>query len=96
LYILDFKAQRDDGGEEVGLRRISCNVLFVPYVHPFTQMFLLVVNQGSKASEIILEGFADKLADSIVKGQSSIGDWSSEGGAKINVSRAYQSPGIRF
>jgi len=42
--------------------------------------------QGSKASEVILEGFADKLADIIVKGQSSIGDWSSERDAKINVS----------
>jgi len=40
---------------------------------------------GSKASEMILEGFADKLADIIVKGQASIGDWSSSAGAKINL-----------
>ncbi|KIM71298.1 hypothetical protein PILCRDRAFT_830435 [Piloderma croceum F 1598] len=40
---------------------------------------------GSKASEVILEGFADKLADIIVKGQSSIGDWRSERDAKINL-----------
>jgi hypothetical protein len=44
--------------------------------------------QGSKASEAILEGFADKLADIIVKGLASIGDWSSESGAKINVNLA--------
>ncbi|KIM86926.1 hypothetical protein PILCRDRAFT_773555 [Piloderma croceum F 1598] len=42
--------------------------------------------QGSKASEVILEGFADKLADIIVKGQLSIGNWSSERDAKINIS----------
>lgn len=41
--------------------------------------------QGAKASEIILEGFADKLADIIIKGEASIGDWNSERGAKINV-----------
>ena len=32
-----------------------------------------------------MEGFADKLADIIVKGQAFIGDWRSEAGAKINV-----------
>jgi hypothetical protein len=35
---------------------------------------------------MILEGFANKLADIIVKGEASIGEWSSEAGAKINVS----------
>jgi hypothetical protein len=35
---------------------------------------------------VILEGFADKLAKSIVQGESSIGGWSSEKGAQINVS----------
>jgi len=40
---------------------------------------------GAKASEIILEGFADKLADIIIKGEASIGDWNSERGAKINL-----------
>jgi hypothetical protein len=35
---------------------------------------------------MILEGFAEKLADIIVKGQASIGDWNSDAGAKINVS----------
>lgn len=34
---------------------------------------------------MILEGFADKLADIIVKGQAFIGDWRSEAGAKIHV-----------
>lgn len=41
--------------------------------------------KGAKASEIILEGFADKLADSIIKGGASIGDWDLQRGAKINV-----------
>jgi len=40
---------------------------------------------GAKASEIILEGFADKLADSIIKGGASIGDWDLQRGAKINL-----------
>lgn len=34
---------------------------------------------------MILEGFADKLEESIVKGNTSVGDWSSEKGAEINV-----------
>ena len=34
---------------------------------------------------MILEGFADKLEESIVKGQASVGNWSSEKGAEINV-----------
>jgi hypothetical protein len=40
---------------------------------------------GAKASEIILEGFADKLADIIIKGEASIGDWDLERGTRINV-----------
>jgi len=40
---------------------------------------------GSKASEMILEGFANKLADIIVKGEASIGEWSSNADAKINL-----------
>jgi hypothetical protein len=40
---------------------------------------------------VILEGFADKLAEIIVKGQSCIGGWSSERDAKINVSSVIAS-----
>ncbi|TFK44473.1 hypothetical protein BDQ12DRAFT_673043 [Crucibulum laeve] len=40
---------------------------------------------GSKPSEILLEAFAKKLAESFVQGEIHIGDWSPEAGAKINL-----------
>ena len=40
---------------------------------------------------MILEGFANKLADIIVKGEVSIGEWRSNADAKINVSLSHRA-----
>ena len=42
--------------------------------------------QGQKTSSIVLESFAERLAQTFVQGDLEIGDWSSEKGAEINVS----------
>ena len=42
--------------------------------------------QGANASESILEGLADKIADAIVQGGVGIGDWVPDKGASIHVS----------
>lgn len=83
--ILDFKGQKEDGGEGVGKILISYSLLSV-----FLSTFSIAIDrnmlgQGSKASGTIIEGLSDKLSDSIIKGQTSIGDWSPEKGAKIQV-----------
>ncbi|THH27984.1 hypothetical protein EUX98_g6213 [Antrodiella citrinella] len=40
---------------------------------------------GQKSSSIVLESFADRLAQTFVQGDLQIGDWSSEKGADINL-----------
>ncbi|KZP12351.1 hypothetical protein FIBSPDRAFT_1050070 [Athelia psychrophila] len=40
---------------------------------------------GANASETLLEGFADKIADAIVKGNAGVGDWVADKGAKIHL-----------
>ncbi|KAH7925934.1 hypothetical protein BV22DRAFT_1088096 [Leucogyrophana mollusca] len=40
---------------------------------------------GSKSSPKLLEGFADKLADTIVQGDLAVGNWSAEDGADISL-----------
>ncbi|TCD66715.1 hypothetical protein EIP91_001008 [Steccherinum ochraceum] len=40
---------------------------------------------GTQTSSIVLESFADRLAQTLIKGDLIIGDWSSERGADINL-----------
>ena len=41
--------------------------------------------QGSKVSSFLLDSFVEKMADTFIKGEISIGDWSSAKGAQIDV-----------
>lgn len=41
--------------------------------------------QGSKVSSFLLDSFVEKMADTFIKGEVSIGDWSSAKGAQIDV-----------
>ena len=43
------------------------------------------LNKGSGVSSFLLESAVEKLADAFVKGQLTIGDWSSAKGAEIQV-----------
>lgn len=83
--MLDFMVLKEDGGVDVGLRKTSCILPFVLSKNCYRGRHTKQTIQGAKASEIILEGFADKLADIIIKGEASIGDWDLERGTRINV-----------
>ena len=55
-----------------------------------TLNLLWPLNKGSGVSSFLLESAVEKLADAFVKGQLTIGDWSSAKGAEIQVRAFYR------
>jgi hypothetical protein len=77
-----------DGGGALGWRRTFSRLLFVRVFqsHNHTQYGLMrLLAQGSKSSDKLLETFSEKIANTFVRGELCIADWTIEPGAQIKV-----------